>query len=327
MKREFIILLFFVTFIYSSCYKDINMDKYYPNPDLVLNGVVSADTVVMLSISRTKFFTDTNHYEIINDAEVSLFVNGIFYEYMQWTMDSSFYGGGVYMSYYKPQTGDIIKIEAATKYGNAWVEDSVPAKVRIEDVAFSHRLLFEGKGFGVDENGNIVEIPTMEITYRITFTDDAAVKNYYLIRVENPLPYGFGNLDFSSEPVFVDQVSVIDGLFGDNSIPGQGGRAFSDHLLNGQRYTLVVKESQSSNSPFYDYAPALGRKLILYAITESYYNYLMSMQMSADSENNTNLSTFGFAEPVRIFSNINGGVGIIATSQYDATLIDLKDIL
>ena len=326
MKRNFIILAL-LTLVLSSCYKDINMDKYRPDPDLVLNGVVSADTFVMLSISRTKFFTDTSRYEVINDAEVSLFVNGLFREYMQWTVDSSFYGGGIYVSDYKPQTGDIVKIEAITKYGNAWVEDPVPAKVRIEDVAFSHRLIFDGKGFGLDKDGNIIEIPTMEITYRITFTDDAAKMNYYLIRIDNPAHYGLGNLDYSSEPVFVEQVSIVDGLFGDNNIQGQGGRAFSDHLLNGERYTLTVKESQSSSAPYYDYAPALGRRLVLYAITESYYHYLMSMQKSADADNSTNLSTFGFSEPVRIFSNIQGGVGILATSQHDVMAVDLKDIL
>ena len=105
------------------------MEKYRPEPDLVLNGVISADTFVMLTISRTKFFTDTSRYEIVNDANVSLSVNGTFRELMQWTTDESFYGGGVYLSGYRPRTGDIVKIEASTKYGEAWVEETIPTIV------------------------------------------------------------------------------------------------------------------------------------------------------------------------------------------------------
>ena len=325
MKKNLLIIL--TTLVLFSCYKDIDMEKYRPEPELVLNGVISADTVVMFSISRTKFFTDTSNYEIVNDADVVLSVNGVFRELMQWTFDESFYGGGVYMSDFRPQAGDIVRIEATTKYGEAWVEETIPEKVRIEDVAFSHRLIYDGKGMGIDENGNWGEIPTMEITYRITFTDDEAMTNFYLIRIDNSIQWGTGNFDYSSDPVFVEQVSVVDGLFGDNTIMGQGGRSFSDHLLNGQRYTLVVREAHPSNVSYYTYAPAMRRRIMLYAITESYFNYLTTMQLSADATNNQNLSAFGFAEPVRIFTNVHGGVGIMATSQYDAVEIDLNDIL
>ena len=328
MKRNLLIILAALMPVLFSCYKDIDMEKYRPEPDLVLNGVISADTTVMISISRTKFFTDTGRYEIVSDADVSLSINGIFREYMRWTADESFYGGGVYLSDYKPKTGDIVRIDVTTpSYGEAWVEETMPAKVQIEDIAFSHRLIYDHKTQGPDENDNWVEIPTMEITYRITFTDNAATTNYYMIRIENSTHWGTGNFDYSSDPVFVEQVSVVDGLFGDNTIMGQGGRSFTDNLFNGQCYTLAVREAHPSSSPYYNYGPALGRRISLYAITESYFNYLTSMQRAADAANSTNLSTFGFTEPVRIFTNINGGVGIMATSHYDAVTIDLKDIL
>ena len=327
MKRKLYIIFAILTPVLFSCYRDIDLGKYRPDPDLVLNGVISADTVVMLSISRTKFFTDTSRYEIISNADVTLSVNGLFRETMRWTADDSFYGGGIYLSAYKPQAGDVVRIEATTIYGEAWVEETIPAKVLIEDISFSHRLIYEGKNYGMDENGNWFEIPTMEITYRITFSDDTTTTNYYLIRIENPAYWGTGNFDYSSDPVFVEQVSVVDGMFGDTKIMGQGGRSFTDHLFNGQRYTLAVKEAHPSSSPYYDYAPAMGRRVFLYAITGSYYYYLTSMQMASDAANSTNLSTFGFAEPVHIFTNIQGGAGIMATSQYDAVTIDLKEIL
>lgn len=327
MKKKMFLIIVVLSTVLFSCYKDIDLEKYRPEPDLVLNGIISADTMVMLSISRTKFFTDTSRYEVITNANVSLFVNGIFRERMEWIVNESFYGGGIYTSNYQSQMGDIIRIEATTMYGTAWVEETVPDKVEIENVALSHKLIYDNTGFNIDENGNIVEIPKLEITYQITFTDKAEAMNFYFIRIDNPNPPfdDLGNLDYSLDPVFVEQVSVIDGLFGDQTIPGQGGRSFTDHLINGQCYTLVIKETLPSGG--YDYAPSCDRRIILYAITESYYNYLTSMQMSADAANSTNLSTFGFTEPVRIFTNIHGGVGIMATSQHNTISFNLRDIL
>lgn len=325
-KKLFLVLTTLSTVLFS-CYKDIDMEEYRPEPDLVLNGVISADTNIMLSISRTKFFTDTSRYEIIKEAGVSLFVNGTFQEHLKWIDDNSFYGGGIYSSSYKPKTGDIIKLETTTTYGEAWVEETIPAKVPVENVTFSHKLIYDHTSYNVDSNGNIVEVPTIEITYRITFTDKAETANYYFIRIDNPRPpfEDLGNLDYSAEPVFVEQVSVVDGLFGDKTIQGQGGRSFTDNLINGKHYTLVIKETLPGGS--YNYAPAWDRRIILYSITKSYHNYLTSMQLSADAKNSTNLSTFGFTEPVRIFTNIHGGVGIMATSQHDIVLTNLKEIL
>lgn len=327
MKRKLPLFIIVLSIFLFSCYKNIDMEKYRPEPDLVLNGIISTDTMVMLSISRTKFFTDTSRYEIVTDAEVFLSVNGVFREQMEWRTDESFYGEGIYVSSYKPQTGDTIKIETITKYGTAWIEEIVPVKVMIEKTALSYRFIYDNTGFGIDENGNIIEIPTLEVTYRITFTDNWNVKNFYLVRIDNPAPPydDIGILDYSLDPVFIEQVSVVDGLFGDQMIHGQGGRSFTDHLINGQCYTLVVKETLPSSN--LDYDPSFNRRIILYAITESYYNYLTSMQMSVDAVYETNLSTFGFVEPVRICTNVHGGVGIVATSQYHIVSINLKDSL
>jgi hypothetical protein len=325
MKKYLFLMLAPLSVVLFSCYQDIDMEKYRPEPDLVLNGIISTDTTVMLSISRTKFFTDTGSYEVVRDANVSLSVNGVFSEQMQWIADESFYGGGMYTSGYKPQTGDLIRIEATTTYGEAWVEEKIPQKVRIEDVAFSYKKIYDHKGYSIDENGELIEIPTQEITYRITFADKIETADYYFIRIDNPQPPfdNLGNLDYSSDPVFIEQISVIDGLFGGKTIQGQGGRSFTDHLINGQQYTLVIKEAGGN----YNYLPALERRIILYAITESYYHYLTSMQTSTDAVNSTNLSTFGFAEPVRIFTNIHGGIGIMATSQHDIVSVNLSTIL
>ena len=92
----------------TSCYKDINMDKYRPEPTLVLNSILSPDTTVMAQVSQTVFFTDYRQgYSNIADAEVYLYVNGAKMEKMKYDTTSQ-----KYLSAYRPSPGDGIAIEA-----------------------------------------------------------------------------------------------------------------------------------------------------------------------------------------------------------------------
>ena len=45
-------------FSLTACYKDIDLEKYRPEPTLVLNSILSPDTVVRVQVARTVFFTD-----------------------------------------------------------------------------------------------------------------------------------------------------------------------------------------------------------------------------------------------------------------------------
>lgn len=42
----------------TSCYRKIDLDEYRTTPKMVINSVVSPDTVVMASITRTWFYPD-----------------------------------------------------------------------------------------------------------------------------------------------------------------------------------------------------------------------------------------------------------------------------
>lgn len=46
----------------TSCYRKIDLDEYRTTPKIVINSVVSPDTVVMASITRTWFYPDKKPY-------------------------------------------------------------------------------------------------------------------------------------------------------------------------------------------------------------------------------------------------------------------------
>ena len=46
----------------TSCYRKIDLNEYRTTPKMVINSVVSPDTVVMASITRTWFYPDKKPY-------------------------------------------------------------------------------------------------------------------------------------------------------------------------------------------------------------------------------------------------------------------------
>ena len=69
------------------------------------------------------------------------------------------------------------------------------------------------------------------------------------------------------------------------------------------------------------------RKISLYSISESYYNYLVSRlyNESYDSDLHGGLIDLGLTEPLKTYSNINGGVGIFASFCLDEKDMDVME--
>ena len=68
----------------TSCYRKIDLDEYRTTPKIVINSVVSPDTVVMASITRTWFYPDKKPYVNLPHAHVELYINNQYIETMQW---------------------------------------------------------------------------------------------------------------------------------------------------------------------------------------------------------------------------------------------------
>ncbi|MDR1881068.1 MAG: DUF4249 domain-containing protein [Tannerellaceae bacterium] len=323
MKKRFVnISLLVVVIGLHACYYDLDLEKYRPAPTVVLNAVASPDTLIMARVCLTTFFADSSIFKDIEDAEVKLYVNKAYREQLKWEK-----AGGIYVSSITPQASDEIKLEVNSSYGNVWAEDIVPYKVNIEKIETAGRKIKGPESIYANPDGSytIEDSELYVITYSITFKDNPADTNYYCIRIEDDNPLlPVGTVDYSDEPVFIEQNSTINSLFS-GTIEGQGGRTFSDKLFNGKTYTLMITETV--NSTFYDYyADILNRKILLYSLSKSYYNYLTSLLNIDENSIEYYLSEYGLYEPVKTFSNIQGGAGILATSQVDIKTVDLKEL-
>ena len=92
------------------------------------------------------------------------------------------------------------------------------------------------------------------------------------------------------------------------------GLAFSDELFDGKSYQFKIPWKISlSYTQSVDYTPYIYR-CYLYSVSRSYYNYMKTMNDLYESGFVGDLAEIGFAEPVRIYSNVEGGTGILGGS-------------
>lgn len=56
MKIKTELALILICCLLTACYKDINMEKYRPEPTMVLNSILSPDTTVMAQVSKPFFY-------------------------------------------------------------------------------------------------------------------------------------------------------------------------------------------------------------------------------------------------------------------------------
>ena len=89
------------------------------------------------------------------------------------------------------------------------------------------------------------------------------------------------------------------------------GIAFTDELFDGQSYSF--------NLPWGGTITALTDKTLyrkqyvvfLYSVSESYYNYMRMLNQLNEGNFTGNLADIGLAEPIRVYSNVEGGTGIL----------------
>lgn len=318
MKQLLYILLsgIFLT----SCYKEIDLSEYRTTPKMVINCTVSPDTIVMATITRTWFYPENMPYVNLPHAKVELYINDQYIEQMQWKTlynpEKPELPDTLFISNSTPKEGDKIKIVASTpEYGMATAEDIIPKQVPIEKVQYTIQ-----KGESVYEE---TFSDYYEIFYEIQFKELPEENNYYLAKVVQPYQYSSEN--YSTEinidyidPIFKDPNAILDGSMGFNGLNKGNGALFTDQSINGQTYTLRLKETDTELNE------AEPRIISIYSLSESYFLYLLSLQKIAGSTLEGELGNIGFAEPLRVYSNVKGGTGFLGGNQHSDFIITLN---
>ena len=315
MKHLLYLLLLGATF--TSCYRRIDLDEYRTTPRMVINCAVSPDTVVMASITRTWFYPEKNPYVELPHARVELYLNDRYIETLVRKPVANPANPNrpdtLFCSNTVPAEGDRVRLVASTpEYGTATAEDLIPKKVTIRDMKHTVK-----KGSGMFQ-GEFSDF--LEVNYEVTFDEFPEKGNYYLAKITKPRTSPYDDLDLNldyTDPVFREQDAILDAGLAFSGLEQRGGALFTDQSINGQTYTLQLKETMRTLDE------SESRILSLYSLSESYFFYLLSLQKIAGSTLEGGLGDIGLAEPLRVYSNVEGGAGIVGGHQHAERIVFL----
>ncbi len=314
--KQFLIIL--TTLFLTSCYQEIDLDKYRNEEGeniVTLNAIINPDSVVQAYATRTYFYTDGHSKpKYIDSLNIELWINDKFIQTM--TFNDSIYESKSY-----PKAGD--RVHLRTKFLNQEITATniIPKQVEIESI----EATLEGPI-------HIFWEDDMVYTYYITFTDDPNEENYYFLRFIEPyFSRPIDGLNFDGEYVFQQLKQQINDIMPGYELNPYRGLPFSDTGINGNTHTLIVKEIDQEGASRYGKKPYPNEKPIkiqLFAISKDYYYYLVDVaRVQGDSGISSGLIDIGAAEPIKIFSNIDGGVGIMGAYNLSEKCVDIIQIM
>ena len=334
------LFILFTAFFLISCEKEIDFKGKEEAPRMVLNAIVNPDSCIKVFLSESQFFLSTNiDYKTINDAKVYVWRNGVMLEELTFDGTMSYVGShiGVYVGSFIPSIGDKIKITAEhPDFPPVESEETeIPALIQIISIDTVDFKCYATK-YSAIYTGDYIDdyYPNYETTedsvyrvvtsskVRITFNDPEKIKNYYRVFVGINDKYDGENdsynrvFCYSTDLVFSNSMMGLENTCWYNE--------FNDLLFDGETYTLTIgfyQERSYNRSDEYYYRDRIPNEreitVRLESLCESNYKYYSSLSLSGYVGDGV------FSEPVQIYSNIKGGMGIAGAYSVSRSTIQL----
>ena len=273
------LLFLSIILIISSCEKDIKVSLPEESNKLVLNLLMNKDSVLVARVSFSDRWINAPDQSKVKNAVVNLYENGTFRETLTPydTFRLTFYRGNTI-----PRAGATYRITAAAPgYTEVSGSDYIPDTVKIGEMRMT-----------VAQANN----SRSKATISLQLHDDAAVQNFYRIRIYNVSKsvYPIGTTAEEKALINFETDDTEWGVFGDKE---RKDFYTTDALFNGRSVRLTFRANTFGQF----------KKMIIEvsSLTYSSYNYLNSMYMA--QEKNDDL----LSEKVIVYNNIEHGIGIV----------------
>lgn len=317
-----------VSFLFS-CEKVIEFSGDEVKTKLVLNSILMPDSVVKIQLTESRFFLDNNDlFNKIDDAKVILWKDGDSIESLQNA------GKGYYVGTYVPREGDNLRITAShSGFDPIECETQIVSPTPIIAVDTTNtRVEIRETTVGEYKNGKwiitdtIDYLESIEGDIDITLKDPADIAGYYAIRLDLHIRHQTGNVHVqpvyysSNAPVFKtnNELALSDD---DDYLDSRLSHLFSDELFDGREYKLKIKIYPFNYGYWTDEKSKITNMAIqvtLQSLSHSCYMYLKTREANSDSD--------FFTEPVQIYTNIKGGIGIFGNYSNSIHCIELKEL-
>ena len=320
LKQNIILLVLIPVIGIFSCREPIDIDVPDTQKKIVLNGLINPDSTVKVNLSKSISILDNDKdINFINNASVKIYENDAFKETLQYDTNG-YYLGTIY-----PEIGKTYKITAEyPPLNNISAETLILNPPSISDINSEPQFQSSVQTWYDSDTGESFDttIYTLEkMNVNLKIQDPPDETNFYFLTFSaNIEQVEYLPPDF--EPVFTGKkMTYLDynasNLNWENYFYSKNiqGYVFSDNLFNGITFSL--------NTTVYVYSEDTPDKVYvgLHAITEEFYQYVISYSKYLDIEGNP------LAEPVNIMSNIHNGFGFFSgySSKTDSIPIVIPD--
>lgn len=315
-------LLFLAFLFLVSCEKEIVFKDDEIKPMLVVNGLVVSGDTISVTLSKSKSKVDDSYYsKALTNAKVDLYVNDVLAETLM-PVKEKVYGSdepvavGKYKANILGEAGKSYRLEIlADGYGLVSCETTVPNPVEI--VVWDTTTVNNSSEWNVQS----------KTEYNIQFDDNSQQHNYYQLQAK--LTEGYELLGYMPDgsvihsdtivimPEKYEWVEILNPQLNEaineadefiTGTPENRYAIFNDDSFNGNKMKLRFELGYSSyyygSNQYSNNTNFRIRDVSLYSLSKEYYDYL----------NTANLHFWFhedfFSEPVQVYSNINGGIGI-----------------
>lgn len=293
MKIKPIILYTLIATCIISCEMVVDVDLPEFEPSIVLNGVISPDTTIMVALTQDKSALDNNwEFRYIKNATIRLFENNLLIGNLSTTNQE-----GVYVLNYYPQRGKTYRIEAEKSgFETVSSEITIPA----DTASFNVTKVIREK----DQYGDYI----IKLTYTL---NDPKIENFYEVKVMTRNGYSKSEYyDYDLDSLIVTPAYYywqewyywLEGANLDDFSDYSDHEKFDDELFNGRQkeFTLYFNEPH-----FYDISSdTTSFRLEVRNLSEAYYRFATTQNLQSMTGDSP------FSEPVQVYSNIENGFGI-----------------
>ena len=336
-----------------SCEKAIEFNGDEVKTKLVLDGLLSTDSIVKIRLTESRFFLEDDvSFKKIDNATVELWKEGNKIENL------SNIGDGYYVGTYVPGIGDKLRITASCE-GLDPIECSTEIAMPSPIVSVDTMNVKEDKGYnysvnydpdtGISTYDSTVYSLVFNFDMNITFKDPKDITNYYVINIYQKFYLSDGRSLFY--PIYYGSDDMIfhtgnDMNFLEDDPYYLQSTLFNDELFDGKEYKLKIKTNNydgigvgiNPDNPDKEilldlvwdgdtwvkvFGPEVVRKEILVELQSLSPEFFM-FRKTRDADFYMDETMKYFTEPIQIYSNVKGGIGILGSYSSSFYTIPLK---
>jgi len=296
-----LLILSLLEIIASGCTRDIDYELAYSGDRLVINGVISPQSIVSVNISRSNAPSGEAPPDLfVTDATVLLYENALLIEKLMHQQKGQYES----TSGFKPQPGKqyTLQVTAPGLPPAETLPAIIPDEFMLE--SYTHRA-------GLKSYYNPSQ-PGAEVD--ITFRDAANTVGYYRIEVVGL---------YNNEPLYPNNWLVGETRDVKHPCTNIVNRSviYRDNCFSGTTYRSIIgletrRFITEQGNPNLIEVDSQKLRIRLQRISADYYRYLESADFYPGIE-------LAFFEPTFLYSNIKGGLGIWAAANEKEIIINL----